>query len=454
MAIFAALSIASQALLSNTTAINTTNKNISNVYNEDYSREEAVFSDVPGGGVSIETIRRIFDRALFRRFISQNQENASLQEYRGVLEQVESVFNDLQGSGFAKELEEFFSVMNDIAVNPDDIAARAELISVAKSLVGRIRDSYDTLQEIKSVSVKKIKDQVKLLNEDLAHLAEINKNIKIFQSSPEKLNTYLNERDKLLKEISGLIETKITFNEDGSVNVYTAKGFALVIDSEAKEVTFEEVGGDPKISINGTDLTGEIQGGSIGGLLKGVSFINDVVDKLNTFTSSFANRVNLTHEGGLDLYGNTGTPFFLAGGGASPPPKASNIIVNPLIEEDPKKIAAAKDPNYLNSDNQNILDMIELKDGKWPELNNMSFEEYYTSEIVTPIGTELEHTKNLAEESQFLLESIDEKVKELSSVNMDEELVNLTRFQRAYEAAARIVTVTDELLQTILGMVG
>jgi flagellar hook-associated protein 1 FlgK len=454
MALFAALSVASQALLANRTAINVTNKNISNVYNKDFSREEAVFADLPGSGVSIETVRRIFDRALFKRFISQNQENASLQEYQNVLEQVESVFNDLQGSGFASELEEFFNIMNDIAVNPDDIAARSELISVAKSLVGRIRDSYDTLQEIKSVSIKKIKDQIQLLNEDLAQLAEINKNIKIFQSSPEKLNTYLNERDKLLKDISGLIEAKITFNEDGSVNVYTAKGFALVLDGEAKEVTFDVVDGNPKVSVANTDLTDEIQGGSIGGLLKGISYINEVVDKLNTFTTSLANNVNAVHTSGYDLYGNSGLPFFLAGGGSAPPPNASNIIVNPDIENDPKKIAAAADTAYLNSDNENIKRLIALKDETWAELNNMSFQEYYTSEIVTPIGTELEHIKNLTENSNFLLESIDEKIKELSSVNIDEELINLTRFQRAYEAAARIVTVTDELLQTILGMVG
>ena len=43
-------------------------------------------------------------------------------------------------------------------------------------------------------------------------------------------------------------------------------------------------------------------------------------------------------------------------------------------------------------------------------------------------------------------------MKELSGVNLDEELVNLTKYQRAYQAAARIVTVTDELLQTILNM--
>jgi len=454
MALFAALSVASQALLANRTAINATNKNISNVYNEDYSREEAVFADLPGSGVSIETVRRIFDRALFRRFISQNQENASLQEYQIVLEQVESVFNDLQGSGFASELEEFFSVMNDIAVKPDDIAARAELISVAKSLVGRIRDSYDTLQEIKNVSIKKIRDQISLLNNSLTHLAEINKSIKAFQNSPEKLNTYLNERDKLLKEISRLIDTKVTFNEDGSVNLYTAKGFALVMGNRAEKVAFDVVGGDPVVYVNNTDLTSEIQEGSIGGLLKGVFYINDVVDKLNTFTISLANNVNAVHTSGYDLYGNSGVPFFLAGGGSSPPPKASNIIVNPDIENDPKKIAAAANTAYLNSDNENIKRLIALKDETLTELNNMSFQEYYTSEIVTPVGAELEHTKNLVENGNFLLQSIDEKIKELSGVNMDEELINLTRFQRAYEAAARIVTVTDELLQTILAMVG
>jgi flagellar hook-associated protein 1 FlgK len=453
MAIFAALSVASQALLANTTAINTTNKNISNVYNEDYSREEAVFSDVPGGGVSIETIRRIFDRALFKRYISQNQETVSLKEYQDILEQVESVFNDLQGSGFSSELEEFFNIMNDIAVNPDDIAARSELISAAKSLVGRIRDSYDTLQEIKNVSIKKVRDQIQLLNDNLSHLAEVNKNIKLFQSLPEKLNTYLNERDKLLKEISGLIDTKITFNEDGSVNLYTTKGFSLVIGDTAKEVTLDIVNGNPKVFVNNTDLTAEISGGSIGGLLKGISYINGTMDKLNMFTNTFATKINAIHESGFDLYGNSGEPFFLSENGA-PSIDASNIVLNPAVEEDPKKIAAAADTAYLNSDNENIKKLMALKDEKWTELNEMSFSEYYTSEIVTPIGTELEHTKTMAENSEFLLQSIDEKIKELSGVNMDEELVNLTKFQRAYEAAAKVVTVTDELLQTILGMVG
>jgi flagellar hook-associated protein 1 FlgK len=98
--------------------------------------------------------------------------------------------------------------------------------------------------------------------------------------------------------------------------------------------------------------------------------------------------------------------------------------------------------------------MISLKDNTWADLNNMSFSEYYNTEIVSALGSELEYVKNRTENSKFLLDSIEDKMKELSSVNMDEELINLTKYQRAYEAAARVVTVTDELLQTVLGMVG
>jgi flagellar hook-associated protein 1 FlgK len=44
-------------------------------------------------------------------------------------------------------------------------------------------------------------------------------------------------------------------------------------------------------------------------------------------------------------------------------------------------------------------------------------------------------------------------MKSITGVNMDEELINLTKLQRSYEASARIITVTDELMQTILGLI-
>ncbi|ADY73667.1 flagellar hook-associated protein FlgK [Desulfurobacterium thermolithotrophum DSM 11699] len=450
MSLFESLSIASQALLSNKAAINVTNRNISNVYTDGYSRETPVFADIPGTGVTVETVRRIFNKAYFTRYISENQNNKGLSSYKDILEQIESVFNDLQGSGFSQELTDFFNAMNDVAVKPDDIAARSELLAKAQALVGRIRDSYSTLSEIKNTTVAKIKDEVTQLNNLLEKLAGINKDLKIYASDPERVNQYLDERDKTLTEISNLIDTKAVIKEDGTVDLYTAKGFALVLGNEAKKISFETDGnGDPILKSSGVDITSELKNGTIGGYLKGISYLNKVLGNLNTFTTNFADEINAQHKAGFDLYGETGIDFFKAENGA-PTIDASNITLN---FEDPKKIAAAESKDYLNADNGNIKKLIALKDNVWTNLGDKSFSEYYNTDIIVAIGAELESTKDLLTNSDFVLQAISDKMKELSSVNMDEELLNLTRYQRAYEAAAKVVNVTDELLQTILGMV-
>ncbi|SMP18592.1 flagellar hook-associated protein 1 FlgK [Desulfurobacterium pacificum] len=457
MALFAALSIASQALLANKTAINTTNRNMSNAYTDGYSREVPVFTDVPGGGTSIETIKRVFSKMYFTRYVSQNQNYNSLSSYQDILEQIESVFNDMQGSGFSNELNKFFDVMNDIALNPADLAPRAEFISTAQALVGRIRDSYSTLSEIKQTAVNKIRDEINALNDKLKALAEVNKNLKLYADSPDRLNQYLDKRDQLIKEISDTLDVKVQMNDNGTVNLFTAKGFALVLDDRANTIEFKtDENNNPQIYVSSTNITRDIENGTIGGTLKGINAINEAIDKLNTFTTTFANAINNQQEQGYDLYATPGstTPngeaLFTTDNGSTTI-DASNITLN---FTDPKKIAAASSSDNLNADNENIKAMISLKDNTWADLNNMSFSEYYNTEIVSALGSELEYVKNRTENSKFLLDSIEDKMKELSSVNMDEELINLTKYQRAYEAAARVVTVTDELLQTVLGMVG
>jgi len=451
MSLFAALSIASQALLANKTAVNTTNRNLSNIYTDGYSRETPVFTDIPGGGTSIETIKRAFSKMYFTRYVTENQKYNSLSTYQDILKQVESVFNDLQGSGFSNELDKFFNIMNDIALNPADLAPRSEFISAAQSLVGRIRDSYSTLSEIKQTSVARIRDEVKTLNDELKALAEVNKNLKLYADSPDRLNQYLDKRDQLVKEISNTIDVKVQFNDDGTVNLFTAKGFALVLDDKVNPIEMQtDANGNPQIYASSVNVTQDLQNGTIGGILKGINAVNDAMEKLNNFTTTLANAINTQQEAGYDLYANQGEALFKADNGSTTI-DASNITLN---FTDPKKIAAAASPDNLNADNENIKAMFALKDATWSNLNNMSFAEYYGTEIVSSLGSELKYVKNQTENNKFLLDSISDKMKELSAVNTDEELINLTKYQRAYEAAARVVTVTDELLQTVLGMVG
>jgi len=448
MSLFGALTAASQALLSQKIGITTTNRNMNNVYTEGYSRETPVFADLPGLGVQVETVKRAFSRAYFKRLISENGDNAQLSAYKNVLSQIESLFNDPMGSGLSEVINQFFNSLNDIAVKPDDIAARSNFLSVAQMFVGRVRDTYSSLEEIETTSVSHLKDVISEVNRLTEKLAEINKNMLIFKDSPERFNQYLDERDRTLKELSSLVDVKVVYLPDERVRVFTAKGFPLVSEERSFKLSVEQAPTGVKVMADGVDITGEFKKGKVGGIVSGINAVEEYKEKLNLLVSTFAEKVNQQHEAGYNLYGETGVALFTSDNGQ--PIDASNIA---LAFQDPKKVAAASDSTYLDSDNTNVKELINLGQEEFSELSDLSFSEYYGTEIASSIGSEVESVDDRLKASQFRLESIEEKVKELSGVNIDEELVNLTKYQRAYQAAARVVTVTDELLQTVLGMV-
>jgi len=447
MSLFAALSIAGQALLSNKVALNSTTKNINNAYTDGYSREEAVFEDIPGSGVSVRELRRLFDSALFKQWVAANHQSSSYQEQEVILSQVEAVLNDAQGSGFSKELEAFFNSLNDVAVNPDDLAARNSFLSAAQTLVGRIRQTYSSLEEIEVSSKSQLVESVNSLNRLLSELSGLNRFIPLQKGSFE-YNQYLDKRDQLIREISSLIEVKVKFNDDGTVDLFTAKGHPLLLGDRALTVSFDEDKYGIRLWVNGTDLAGELQGGKIGGLLKGIELVREWKERINKFVSAFAGEVNRQHAQGYDLYGEEGEELFVSDNGQ--PLDASNIA---LAFTDPKKVAAAASVENLNSDNENAKKLIELSQVKWSELDGLSFSEYYGTQIVSALGAKLSTVKNLRENSAFRVESLESKIGELSGVNLDEELLKLTQYQRAYEAATKVVSVSDELLETILGIV-
>ncbi|WP_456392057.1 flagellar hook-associated protein FlgK [Persephonella sp.] len=484
MSLFFALSMAGQSLLTYKRGLDNVNKNITNVYSEGYSRRVNHFADMPASSVQLKKIERVYDQSLFNRYISTNNQKTGFENYQDVLQQIESLYNDIMGSGLSEQLNDFFNSFNDVAVNPDDLAARYSVISKAQALVGRIRNDYETLQDIKEKTGLSIKDNIQYLNNLTEQLAYVNKNIKFYFNDEVRLNEFLDERDRLLREISSLIDVKIRINDDNTVDLFTSKGFELVVYDQQTKLTYDtDTEGNPVVRLRGIDITDILSNGKIGGYLRGIDKVNESLDQLNDFTTVLAMTVNKQHREGFDLYGNPGTDFF----GIDPASSltnldASNIVVN---ISDPKMIAAASDPAYTNSDNTNIKKIIDMKndingvltateeadllaDGSITigtityTLNNVnnynlikekSFHEFYSSHIVLPVSSELSKVKNLAEDATFMLESIDQKLKELTAVNMDEELINLTKLQRAYEASAKIINVTDELLQTVLGLV-
>lgn len=459
-------------------SIDITNQNMANVFTEGYSRKTPIFSDLVTGGVELSHVERSFDQNLHTRYIAVNQRKASDEEYKGMLDQVETLYNDLQGSGLSSSLDAFFNAFNDVAVNPANMAARQEVLSAAQALTGRIRSTHSDLEQIKSNTVLTFRDTVAQINELTSKLGELNLNIGSGVTEATAKAAYLDERDRTLQSLSALIDTSVTYNADGTVNVATAKGFDMVLRDKANTMSFStDVQGDPHVTLGNIDITPDLQNGILGGQLRGVSYLNKSLDDLNDFATAFTTVVNKQHTQGFDASGAAGLDFFAKDPGSTLTKiDASNITLN---LDDPALVAASADSAYPESDNTNVKKLLDLKTGisgvltpaeetalsatlndfdgtasaNFDFMKTHSFNEFYNSKVAASIGFEVQHVGTSLQTNAFLQESIDAQIQAKSGVNMDEELSNLVKLQRAYEASARIITVSDELLQTTLNMI-
>jgi flagellar hook-associated protein 1 FlgK len=133
--------------------------------------------------------------------------------------------------------------------------------------------------------------------------------------------------------------------------------------------------------------------------------------------------------------------------------KAYTLAVNPWVLDNPALIAAGQfDPDGARApgDNRNALIMADLEDAPAGP-DGLTFTDAYRG-LVTDIGLDAEQAGQEAGFQQKLVEQLTQMRDAVSAVSLDEELANLIKFQRAYQAAARLVTVADELYQTILAM--
>ena len=127
---------------------------------------------------------------------------------------------------------------------------------------------------------------------------------------------------------------------------------------------------------------------------------------------------------------------------------ASTIAVADYILSDPDKIAAAK--NLAPGDNQNVVLMVETQNTGL--IDGASFQDYYAG-LIGGLGVQREVTSNREETQSLILKTLSERQQAESGVSFDEEAINLLKFQRGYQAAARFINVVDGLIETLISIV-
>ena len=460
------LSMAGQALSTQQQAISVTSHNIANVNTPGYSRQElAMSTNVPsdsaiglmGNGVSPDAIERIYDRFINAQINNESQELGRWDAQKNAVESLEMIFNETDGSGLNEAMSEYWKAWQALTNNPAGSAERQVLLTRAQILTSTFNkldsDLTHSQQELDLAIAATVTD----VNRLSAQLADLNQKIVASEIGTQNANDYRDQRDLVLKELSELIDLNAFEDANGSVSVLIAGGRPLVSGTASWQLSTElnVVSGLQDVvwldnDGNSVNINNDISGGKLKGWLEARDvLIPDYLNRLDALAQTLVTEVNNLHQTGFDLNGIAGIVFFDGTG------TAADIEVNASIVGDPGLIAASFDPLPFPSapgDNRNAVEIAKLQHQLLMSGNTATFNDYYSS-LVRDVGNEVLKSDSYYTHQSEMVAQLDNYRESVSGVSLDEEMINLIKFQNAYAAAAKLVSTADELMQTVLQMV-
>ncbi|MGZ3634844.1 MAG: flagellar hook-associated protein FlgK [Syntrophales bacterium] len=450
---------ARDAISANLTAMNVTGSNIANVNTPGYSRLRPDFgsigvfnaaSDQQQVGVKITSIERLYDKYLDQQVVQQEQYGAYSQSQLDVLNNVQTVFNESTGGGINDLLSQFWGAWSQLSANPSGITERDSLVSVSHSLASMFNQKANELINIQNDTNNEISSDVTKLNTDLAQLADYNDKIVQIQNSGGTAADLCDKRTELLKNISQIADVNYYEEKDGSVNVYISNGRSLV---EGTNVWNLNVKANPNNS-NYYDIVfadapnqvinGDLKGGQLAGLIdvrdnKVAGYLND----LNSMASTIITKVNALNSSGYDLNGNAGGNFF-----STTSTLAKDMQVDSSIVADVRKIAAG---TTVNGDGDNASSIAALQNDASSMGSGMTIDNFYES-LTSRVGQDVVNAQNTLDHQTSVMNQLENQRDAVSGVSLDEEMLNLIKYQAAYNAAGRLVATVNTMMNNLINL--
>jgi len=439
------LSIGTSGIRAYQTALTTTSENIANANTAGYSRrvtgtrEVAAPSDgsnrvLNGLGVTVSGITRSASDLRAAEVRSAGSDLARSEAGAVWLNRIEGA---LTGNKLDERLTAFFNSATALAANPSASAPRATMLQAASSLASSFSATGaaldGALQDL-DASADAMADQLNGLS---ASLAKVNSAIGRSPQGTSSQAALLDERDRLLESMSAITDVSVSFDTAGRATVKAGGGGPLLVQGDQAAVATYARGpnGSVSFAVYGIDGSHALSpgGGAMAGIAEGAARIADARDALNRIAVGVANGVNTVQAGGHDLDGNAGAAMFSATG-------ASDFKV---VLDDPRGIAAAS-PGGGERNNGNLAALATLrKDGK--------FEGSLTT-LTTDNASALAARRSVAEVQTTIRSNAAAARDSITGVNVDEEAVDLIRFQQAYQASSRVIQVARETLDAIFNI--
>lgn len=446
----ASMWIASQALDADQGALDITANNIANQNTPGYSREVAVLNEAAptedgnityGNGVTLQQIQSITDQVLQIQIADQTQQQSSAQTQYNALQQVEQPFSS-STQGIGTDITAFFNSISQLSTDPTSIPDRQAVLTAAQTLANDFNSTETTLDSIQSSLNQAVTQNVTQINSLTQQIAQLNVQVGEMQKLGQSPGSVGDQENQLIQQLSQLTNVNEIQTENG-LTLTTGNGTPLVIGGKSFALqTTAGPSGMTDVSYQGQDITSSLQGGSLGGNIRvRDQVIPGLLSQLDNLASQFSAGINAAQATGYDLNGNAGQPLFSDTSGAG---AASNLKVNIT---DPSLIAASSDGTP--GSNGNVANFLAVQNQALPS-GETPLNAY--ASLVSQTGNLTAQAQAEVTASTASLTQLNNQLGSVSGVNLDEETTNLMNYQRAYEAAARVVTTVDALTQSVLDM--
>jgi len=473
MSTFSGINAAQSALQAARAGIDVAGQNMNNLTTEGYTRQRVTLASVAptgrigmlasptfsaGQGVAVTGIARLANEMLDQKVRSTAASAGFSYVRASALSGLEKSLNEPSTTGISAQLTDFWSSWQTLSNSPNSDAAAAVVIEEGTALAAQIKQGYTAVSSQWDSLRGNASLQVNELNAAAAQVAELNGMIRSALASGTPTNAMLDQRSMLTSSIATFAGGTVTQNTDGTVDVLLG-GNMLVSGTTANAVTLagprsidgSGAGTNPDGTAGATAVQLEwvsrpgaaiaLDGGELGGavsMLAPGGALALAADSYNAMATALTKKVNEGLAKGQTASG--ATDFFKL------PTSGAAALGLTIIPTKASEIASrAIGGGALDG---SIADKISLI-GKQADSPDALW-----SATVTSIGATTKTELKLSVLADLAATSASTNQLANSSVDLDEENVNLLMSQQAYNAAARVLTTMDEMLDTLINRTG
>jgi flagellar hook-associated protein 1 FlgK len=470
MSTFSGLNTAYTGLNAARQGLDVVGQNISNASTTGYTRQRVTTSAIGslaqtgllsgraqvGQGVSVDGIARLGDAYLDARVRTSAATSGNLAVRSNALTSIQTSLHEPGDSGISAQLQTFWASWQDVANRPGDSAPAGVLLEKAGTLASQIASGYTAVNDEWSQVRSKLNGMAAELNDAGAQVAALNGQIRSTLAAGGSVNELLDKRTILTTTIAALTGGTVRELPDGTAEVLVG-GNALVSGDTFRAVTvtgsntMAAAAGSP-VGLewaNRPGLSVAVESGEMAGSIAMLAPSNaagtggaiaEAAASYNGFASYLANAVNAVHQAGTTSTGASGLDFFAV---SATGPAALGLSVIPTTAAGIATGAAGA--GNLDGSNADAIAALgaasNSPDSVW-------------SAFVITIGVSTKGALQQATLAESAATSASGAQLANSSVDLDQENVNMITFQTAYQGAARVMTAVDQMLDVLINHTG